>query len=233
MAHILATLVGGGPCDPADINLSLSFAPYLYGADSGADRILAAGLVPDRVFGDLDSISEQGRIRLHDRLVLTDEQVTTDFDKALRSAGADLSIAVGFTGGRLDHALAVLNALVLRANHPCLVLGEEDVTFLCPPQLALDLPAGTLVSLFPMRALRLRSTGLQWPTNDLIFRPDGRVGTSNAVVGKVELTPSSAGMLVILPRAYLAQAVAAVLSAPRWPDQGIDIGLDLLNNSER
>lgn len=225
MAHILATLVGGGPCDPADINLSLSFAPYLVGADSGADMMLAAGLVPDRVFGDLDSISQEGRVRLHDRLVLTDEQVTTDFDKALRGAGADLSIAVGFTGGRLDHALAVINALVLRANHPCLVLGAEDVTFLCPPELRLDLPVGTLLSLFPMRALTVSSTGLRWPTDGLDFRPDGRVGTSNAVSGQVHLAPSSAGMLVILPRAHLAQAVAAVMSAPRWPDQKIDIGL--------
>lgn len=226
MSGIMATLVGGAPCPVEDIHLSLSIAPHLVGVDGGADRILAAGLIPQRVYGDLDSLSKEGRQTLHDRLIHVDEQVTTDFDKALRHVGADLAIATGFTGGRLDHELAVLNALILRANHPCLLLGEEDVTFLCPPRLALDLPIGTRLSLFPMRGVEMVSQGLLWPTDGLYFRPDRRVGTSNSVSAPaVRLEPSDAAMLVILPRVHLREAVAAVHLAPRWPDPEIDIGL--------
>lgn len=225
MSDFNATLVGGGPCRLEDIHLSLTLAPYLVGVDGGADRILAADLVPQRVYGDLDSLSEEGRQKLRDRLIHVDEQVTTDFDKALRHVGADIAIAVGFSCGRLDHALAVLNALVLRANHACIVLGEEDVTFLCPPELTLDLPPDSIVSLFPMRQLELASEGLKWPTDGLLFRPDGRVGTSNTAVGQVRLVASDAGMLVILPRVHLQLAMGALQQAPRWPDPQIDIGL--------
>lgn len=215
-----ATLVGGGPCTGDDINLALTFAPYLVGVDSGADRVLAAGLVPQRVYGDLDSLSEEGRNVLHDRLIAVTEQVTTDFDKALRSLAAPVAIAVGFSGGRLDHELAVLNALVRLAQHICLVLGPESVTFLCPPVIHLDLPVGTVLSLFPFAPVGLTNQGLLWPTEGLDFRPDGRVGTSNAVEGPVTLRPTEPAMLVILPRECLPQAFAAVSNASRWPARG-------------
>ena len=51
------TLVGGGAIDPGDLDLALSRAPALVAADSGAAPVLAAGHVPDAVFGDFDSIS--------------------------------------------------------------------------------------------------------------------------------------------------------------------------------
>ena len=64
----------------------------------------------------MDSISDGRRAGLQGVLHRIAEQETTDFDKVLRSVAAPLAIAVGFSGGRLDHELAVLNCLLTRPD---------------------------------------------------------------------------------------------------------------------
>ena len=127
------TLVGGGPVSAALLRLALARAPRLVGADGGADRILALGHEPEAVVGDLDSITPAARTRLAGRLFPLTEQVTTDFDKALRSIQAPFVLAVGFAGARMDHGLAVLTGLVAHPDRVCLLLGPQDVVFLAPP----------------------------------------------------------------------------------------------------
>lgn len=211
------TLVGGGAAAARDLRDALALAPDPVAADGGADLALAHGIVPLAVIGDMDSLSEAARERLKDRLHPVEEQDSTDFDKALARIDAPAILAVGFSGGRLDHELAALHSLVLRPDRPCLLLGPETLALQLPPALALALAPGTLVSLFPLAAVRCRSTGLRWPTDHLAFAPWARVGTSNESAGPVTLAPSAPGMLLILPRATLPLALAAVLAAPRWP----------------
>ncbi len=204
------TLIGGGAVAPEDLLEAMALAPQLVAADGGADRALAMGAMPDLVIGDLDSISEGARAQIPaDRLHQIAEQDSTDFEKCLTRIAAPLVIAVGFGGGRLDHQLAVLHAMSRTTQPPVLLLGGEDICFLAPPRLALDLAAGTRVSLFPMGAARGRSRGLKWPINGIEFAPDQRVGTSNITTGPVDLEIAGP-MLVILPRTLLAP-LAAVL----------------------
>lgn len=207
------TLVGGGPVPMRDLRLALARAPVAVAADGGADRLVSAGLVPRAVIGDMDSISAAARAAIPpDRLHPIAEQATTDFDKALRSVSAPLVLALGFAGGRSDHALAALNALVRHSGRACLILGPKDVAFAAPPRpLELSLRPGDVLSLFPLARLRGRSTGLYWPIDDLDFAPDGFIGTSNRVgAPRVRLEFDGPGMLVILPRARLDAAIAAV-----------------------
>ena len=215
-SSVAVTLVGGGQLGTSDLSLSLTIAPRLVAADGGAAAALAAGLRPEAVFGDMDSLEPALVARLGGAVHRIDEQETTNFDKALRSISAPLVVAVGFTGGRMDHALAVLHTLILRPALPCIVLGDESLTFLCPPLLRLDLAPETLVSLFPMGAVRVASEGLVWPTAGLLLAPDSRIGTSNAATGPVTLRPDAARLLVILPRGQLGPAAAALGTAGRW-----------------
>lgn len=146
------------------------------------------------------------------------EQETTDFDKALRNIAAPLVIAIGVTGGRFDHELAVMHTLVRRAGWRCIVLGAESLTFVCPPDIALNLEPGSVLSLFPMGSVGVFSDGLRWATQGLDFAPDRLIGTSNEVTGPVRLVADGPRMLVILPRAALDEAVRALLAAPGgWP----------------
>ena len=108
--------------------------------------------------------------------------------------------------------------LAARADRPCILIGREDVVFHAPPRLALDLAAGTRVSLFPLRPVTGQSTGLRWPIHGIDFTPGGRVGTSNeALATEVKLEMDGPGMLVILPRDCLDAAVRAVLAAGSAP----------------
>jgi len=211
------TLVGGGPLGPDDLAEALALAPVAVALDSGADACLAAGITPEAVIGDLDSLSPAARVAFAGRLHRVEEQVTTDFDKGLRHVAAPLVVGVGLSGGRLDHALAGLSVLLAHPDRPCLLSGGPSLAFLCPPEIALDLPRGTALSLFPLLPGGVDSTGLAWPTDGLRFRPGGRLGTSNAVAGPVVLRAPAPGMLVILPRPALAEAARALRAAPRWP----------------
>jgi thiamine pyrophosphokinase len=206
------TLVGGGALRHADLEAALAVGPTLVAVDGGADAAVAAGFVPVAVVGDLDSISQSFRARFAaTRVHEVSEQDSTDFDKALRHLDVPLVLAVGFTGARLDHELAVFHTLVARPGHRCIVIGERDVVFLAPARLRLELAAGTRVSLFPMTAVRGRSTGLRWPIDGLDFHPAHRIGTSNAATGDtVEIETDAPGLLVILPRDELSAAVAAL-----------------------
>ena len=194
------TLAGGAPFGAALLRRALSHAPEIVAADGGADRLLRLGVTPRAVYGDFDSISAGAQARLQGRLFPIAEQETTDFDKALRHIVAPFVLGVGFQGARLDHGLAVLNALTRHPDRRALILGPKEVTFLAPPELELHLTVGTRLSLFPMAPVRGESEGLRWPIHGLHFTPDGRIGTSNAVSAPlVRLRFGAPAMLVILP----------------------------------
>ena len=205
------TLVGGGPVSAPALARALAFAPRIVAADGGADRLLRLGQRPEAVIGDMDSISPAAQAALAGRLFPIPEQASTDFDKALRSIAAPFVLGLGFSGARLDHGLAVLNALVRHPDRRCLIVSARDVTFLSPLELTLALPPGSRLSLFPMGAVTGESTGLRWPLQGHAFGPDAMIGTSNDVAApKVQLRFSAPKMLVILPRAALAAALSGL-----------------------
>lgn len=210
------TVLGAGEVGRAVLAEALMHAPRLVAADGGAGRALALGHMPEAVIGDLDSLDAATRARLPaSRIHRIAEQETTDFDKCLRAIRAPFVLAVGFTGARLDHELAAFSTLIAHPRRACLLLGPEDVAFLAPRALALQLPVGTRLSLFPFGPVRGESRGLRWPIAGLAFAPGRRIGTSNEVVAPaVRLAFSARRMLVLLPRACLGAAVSALVPGP-------------------
>ena len=213
------TLIGGGSLGEGDLAFSLAHAPLLVAADGGAGQALAAGHMPRAVFGDLDSLELKDRARIpEDRLFEVADQNSTDFDKALLNIEAPLVLAIGFLGGRIDHQMTAFNILVRHAQRPCILIGEHELIFHLPPKLSLELRAGDTVSLFPMRPVSGRSTGLAWPIDGLDFAPDGFVGTSNRALGSVHIEMFAKGALLVVPRDALDavmqgfQAISSALS---------------------
>lgn len=209
------TLLGGGELNEADLSEALSLAPVLVAADGGADSALAAGKLPEAVIGDFDSISQATRARIPaERLHIISEQETTDFDKCLAHVRAPLILGLGFLGARLDHQLAALAGLLRAPAQRCILIGGQDIAFLCPPELCLTLEPGQRVSLFPLGPVSGTSRGLQWPIDGLDLAPDGRIGTSNrATERSVHLTVSAPKLVVLLPRAALGAAMAGLEGA--------------------
>lgn len=205
------TLIAGGPVLARDLRAALALAPHLVAADSGADRALALGAVPDAVIGDMDSLSDAGRARLGGRVHRIAEQDSTDFDKALRNIKAPFVLGLGLLGGRVDHELAALQVLARRHDVRCLLIGREDVVFMAPSKVTIAMQPGDRFSLFPLAPVTGRSTGLEWPIDGIDFAPNGRGGTSNRALGPVRLAMDGPGMLVLLPRARLRVALNALV----------------------
>lgn len=215
------TLIGAGDVGPADLDLALNLAPTCVAADGGACVALDAGINLKAVIGDFDSLDPNVRAQVPaDRLHHVPEQNSTDFDKCLRYIVAPVVLAVGFSGGRLDHQMAAMHTLVARAERACVILGAYEIVFHCPSHIALPTQAGDVVSLFPMSEVMGSSVGLEWPIDGLKFAPERYVGTSNRAIGPVELTMNGKGMLCILPRRMLGDVTRALAGLPehaRWP----------------
>ena len=203
-------IVGAGDVSAEDLETVRESGHRVVAADGGALRCIEAGVLPDAVIGDLDSLADGMRAIPADRIHRIAEQDTTDFDKCLRSVSAPLVLAYGVSGPRLDHTLAVFTALVQHSERRVVVVGAADLVFHAPTRLALDLAPGTRLSLFPMAPVTGRSEGLRWPIDGIGFAPAGRIGTSNEVTGPVRLGFDGPGMLVITPREALAQVTAAL-----------------------
>lgn len=204
------TLIGGGLLSDADLAQALPLAPVVAAADGGADAALAHGLMPAAVWGDFDSLSQAARQAIPaQNLHHITEQNSTDFEKCLGHIRAPLVLALGFSGARQDHFLAALTTLARRVGPPTILLAGDDAITLCPPRIALDLPPGTRLSLYPMGRASGGSTGLAWPIDGLTFAPDLRTGTSNRSTGPVTLTVEGP-MLLILPRSQLGVLAASL-----------------------
>lgn len=208
----MVTLLGGGELGAGTVSDLLTIAPNLVCCDGAAKQALAFGHEPDAVIGDLDSLDDETRDRLAPATIhFVDDQDTTDFDKALVALDAPLILGAGFMGKRLDHELACYNALV-RWDRRCILVGEQDICFHAPRRVTLDLPPGTRVSVFPMAERVVNLRGLEWSHENIVLSPLGRVGTSNAAVGRVEIESSGPGLLVILPAEHLDAAITACLA---------------------
>ena len=203
-------VVGAGDVSAEDLDYVVQSRHPVVAADGGARLCLEAGVLPEAVIGDLDSLSDVGARIPAARIHHVAEQETTDFDKCLRSVSAPLVLAFGVAGPRLDHTLAVCTTLVQRADLRVIVVGPADLIFHAPPRVALDLPVGSRLSLYPLARVTGRSEGLRWPIAGLVFEPSGRIGTSNEVSGPVVIESDGPGLLVITPREALAQVSRAL-----------------------
>lgn len=205
------TLLGGGPSQLRQVNQAFGIAPILVAADGGADAALAAGIMPDAVIGDMDSISDGARAAIPEaRFYHISEQDSTDFAKCLRSVSAGAILAVGFTGGRLDHQLAACTTLAHFPDQRVILISADDICFLCPPRFEITLAPGTRLSLYPLGPVTGTSEGLAYPIDGLTLSPATRVGTSNHVTGPVRVSFDAHTMLMILPLDCLETALAAL-----------------------
>jgi thiamine pyrophosphokinase len=161
--------------------------PLVAAADSGLIRAEAAGIRPDWIVGDMDSIDTQERLAQYppDRVMrYPAEKDYTDTELALEllwNQGARETWLIGGGGGRLDHLFA-LRALFEREQCPDRwITRNEDIRCLREQQrICLRLPRGSLVSLFPLGAgpWRAHSSGLKWPLDRVAWNR-GYSGISN------------------------------------------------------
>jgi thiamine pyrophosphokinase len=112
-AKTVILCAGDFPRHPVPLAI-LEQAARVVCCDSAAENLLAWGRRPDRVVGDLDSLSPQLQATLQPCLVKIGEQETNDLAKAFRHClvqGWDDLVILGATGRREDHTLGNISLL--------------------------------------------------------------------------------------------------------------------------
>jgi len=217
----LMVLVGGGTVDFDLLRELYASGGHLVGADGGADQIVEAGLKPELIIGDFDSLKNPHSWLGKTRLMQIGEQETTDFEKSLYSTRAPVTVALGMTGRRFDHTLAALDAVTKYAQKRKIVLvDEEDVALPLTKSFSFSVDPGERVSIHPLAPVTFWSSeGLKYPLDAVKLAPGVRTGTSNeALTGPFRIVPEEgvhAPYLLILPRKYLAQLIAKLLLEKR------------------
>jgi len=83
--------------------------------DGSTQNLLLAGMQPDAIVGDLDSLSDELAVRYADRIFLDESQETNDLTKAVTwccEMGYREIVIVGATGKREDHTIGNISLLV-------------------------------------------------------------------------------------------------------------------------
>jgi thiamine pyrophosphokinase len=206
-----ALLVTGGEAPPRSRLASrLGGFGLICAADSGLDTLVAWGVEPDIIVGDMDSVSSPELVERFPRAALVieprdkDETDTELGLSALASRGADRITLAGGGGGRVDHFLAIRALFERRAPRPR--PGEwhtaREALYLIEEGRALELEAerGSTVSVFPLSggASLMSSSGLRWPLGGLAWGP-GDCGVSNiATEGAFSVSAGRGELLVVL-----------------------------------
>ena len=198
-----AIIIAGGQTEDQGWQRWVQESDWIIGADGGAARALAWGLLPDLVIGDMDSLPDTARSILmaegccfveHPRA--KDE---TDLELALVHAvqeGAQEIVVLGALGGRLDHSLANLLLLALPSLAGVSVrIAEGDQQALLARSgetIELEGAPGDLVSLVPLGgdACGVTTRGLAWALEEDTLRFGSSRGVSN------EMTSGKAGIQV-------------------------------------
>ncbi len=222
MSHTRTAVIitGGSALAPAAL-LDLEPDAYVIAADSGLDHARAAGLTPQVVVGDLDSVSDAGLQWAHDLGIEVQafprDKDFTDTELALSQAVArgatDVVLLSGGSGpddDRLDHtigAITSLGAASLAACHSVTARWGHTLVHVLhgPRTVLLSVEPGRTFSLLalhgPCRGVSV--TGARWPLADATIEPASSRGVSNETLSDQLHLQVSAGVLtVILPQQF-------------------------------
>ena len=191
-----ALIVGNRPLGSNVIELAKN--KLIIAADAGADQLLKYNIIPERVIGDLDSISDKASTKLEEWTISNKNVQKTDLEKAVDYAfekGASEIEIIGWSGGRIDHTLA---ALGLAFNSKIRLVDEHFTIEVVADSKTIQGEENTLFSLMAMPEARVSVTGARWNLQHEKMKMGGR-GVHNEIgsSGLVTIECHSGNLLVI------------------------------------
>ncbi len=199
-----------------------SFAPLsahaqsdlLIAADGGLCACRAAGVEPDIILGDFDSL---GHVPSGDNVLRWPEMKDdTDMMLAIRlglEKGYRIFYLYGGCGGRFDHTLANLQALAFLAGQGAvgyLFEGGQTLTCVCSGRVEFPALEKGILSVFSMcgKACGVTLRGLLYPLEDGELLPDVPLGVSNHFTGAQASVQVKNGTLILAWDVPVLPAVA-------------------------
>jgi thiamine pyrophosphokinase len=184
---------------------------YIICADGGTRHLLALGLQPNLVIGDMDSLKKGQWQKLKEAGILIElyphDKNETDLELAIVRA-IELEpkeiLVIAALGGRLDHTLgnlALLSDIRLSAFNTRFDDGVEEI-FFCREQVEVHGRSGDILSLIPWgRPVEgIQTQGLRWSLNRETLYPQKTRGISNEMLGDSVSISIGSGLLLIIHR---------------------------------
>ena len=183
-------VLGGDAPGKALLESCAHWADLTIAADRGLEAFAAAGLTPDLMIGDMDSVAPgvlekfEGRVPEHRLNPIKDDTDGVDALDVALARGADRITILGALGGRMDHAMANLMLLV-RADlqgAQAEILDEHVRILRVCGEAALSGAKGDTVSLLPLGTAKgVTITGFFYPLEEHDLDCTHPLGMSNVV----------------------------------------------------
>jgi thiamine pyrophosphokinase len=168
--------------------------------------------LPDLVIGDMDTLSASMQKKYADIIIKESEQEHNDQTKAVRWAMSNIDglkriYIIGASGGRIDHTIG--NASLLMEYTRMFNLAEREIfiemitdegsAFAINDSTEFDCGIGRQVSIFsPDNSLRIKSYGLEYPTDEVVFDNWWKATLNKAAQDTVRLEFNHPSMALII-----------------------------------
>lgn len=150
----------------------LHTADQLICCDGAADKLIAYGLSPHVIVGDMDSVSEEVSDQYASIMISSDNQENNDLTKAVHyciEKGYPSVSILGATGLREDHTLG--NISLMLEYYPRIevqIVSDYGMFFLVHSGEAVRSFVGEKISIFSIdNRVQISSSGLKYPLNEL------------------------------------------------------------------
>lgn len=167
---------------------------------------------PDLVIGDMDTLPSSLQKKYSDIIIRESEQEHNDQTKAVRWAIANLEdidhiYILGATGGRIDHTIGNASLLMEYTRMFDLegkgisieMVSDNGTAFAVNDTVEIDCGIGRSVSIFsPDNTLNIRSAGLEYPTDNVVFDNWWKATLNKASQDTVRLTFSHRSIALIM-----------------------------------
>lgn len=167
---------------------------------------------PDLVIGDMDTLSSKMQKKYSSLIVKVEEQEHNDQTKAVRWAISNVKdlehiYILGATGKRVDHTIGNASLLMEYTRMFDLeglginieMVSDTGTAFAVNDTLEMDCGFGRQVSIFsPDNSLKIKSTGLEYPTDEVVFDNWWKATLNKASQDTVRLEFSHRSMALIM-----------------------------------
>ena len=166
--------------------------------------------LPDLVIGDMDTLSKTLQKKFSDIIIKETEQEHNDQTKAVRWAlnnlsGVEQIHILGSVGGRADHTIGNLSLLMEYTRMFALdgisieAVADDGTIFAANDTIEFDCGIGRSVSIFsPDNSLRIKSSGLEYPTDEVVFDNWWKATLNRATQDRVRLEFSHRSIALVM-----------------------------------
>ncbi len=180
--------------------------PYI-GVDAGVEHLVKQGIVPLKIIGDFDSISNKNIITNYSSIILPTKKNKTDLEYAIEYAidqGYSSIKLYGVTGGRVDHFMAVLCLLKKYKTISITIYDQRNKIFLLTKGIhRIERNCYQYLSFFAIKDTIISIQGCEYNLDQYYLQIDDPLCVSNEIIDNYCTCEISQDIIVIQSNSIL------------------------------